>query len=127
MAQPVIPITQALIPLKHSLKQQSKFQKISDEILLNLKEIPELDVKSVELIEHICNLIEHYVKKKYKLDKENLLVYTIKRAITDVTDEDIEFVKKTVQYLLDNARITKVKMSQYVSLYAKKFLRSKLP
>ena len=126
MAQP-IPVTQALIPLKNSLKQQSKFQRISDEIIENLKQIPELDVKSVELIQHICNIIEHLVRKHYKLDKENLLVYTIKRAIPDVTDEDIEFVKKTVQYLLDNSLISKVKLTKYVSLYTKKFFRSKLP
>ena len=103
-------MSEPLVPLKHSLKQANKFQTISDKILLNLKEsIPDIESQklSVELIEYVCNLIELYVKHSYKLNKENLFIFTLKRVV-NLSDDETEFIKKTIQYLHDNKLIKKI-------------------
>ena len=134
MASPVIPASQtvspvvsALIPVKNSLKQQQKFQTISDTIITHIKQLPEPDFKNVELIQYICDLIEFLVRKRYKLDKECLMIFTMKRIFPDISDEDVSFIKQTVQYLIDNKLIKVVKTSEFIGMYAKKFIRSKLP
>jgi len=123
---PISPVVSALIPVKNSLKQQQKFQTISDTIIAHIKQLPEPDLKNVELIKYICDLIEFFVKRKYKIDKESLMIYTIKKLFPEITDEDVSFVKQTVQYLIDNKLIKIVKTSQYIGLYAKNFIRSKI-
>ena len=115
-----------LVPLKNSLKQSIKFQTISDKILTTLKTIPDIDGKklSIELIEYMCNLIEHLVKKHYKLDKANLLLFTLNRAST-LSEAEMIAVKETIQYLHDNKLIKKVPLLSHILQYSKTFFKSK--
>ena len=115
------------VPLKNSLKQANKFQVVSDKILLNLKAIPNIEDHklSVELIEYVCNLIEFYIKKKYKIDKENLLIFTLKRVLA-LSDAEIEVIKQHVHYLIDNKLIKAVTSVQKGLEYAKTFFKSKI-
>jgi len=120
-------MTDQLIPLKHTLKQACKFQIISDKILLNLKSIPDLETHklSIELIEYICNLIEYYTKKKYKIDKQNLFIYTMKRIVT-LSEDDIETIKQAIQYLHDNKLIKVISTVSKVLLFTKNVIKNKI-
>jgi len=119
MAELVIP--------KNSLHQSVKFQEISDKVLARLKTIPEIDSQkhSLELVEFICNLIEALVKKKHKLNKENLLLYTLKRA-TDLNEDDIALIKEAIQYLHENKLIKKISNFSYIGSYIKKAIKSRI-
>ena len=116
-----------LVPLKNSLKQSAKFQTISDKIVENLKVIPELDSHkhSVELVQYVCNLIELYVKGKYKINKENLLIFTLNRLIS-LNEEDTLFIKQTIQYLLDNKLVKKATVLKKGFEFAKGFVKKRI-
>ncbi len=111
-----------LVPLKNSLQQSSKFQQISDLILCRVKDIPNLQEHRLnnELIVLICNLIENLVKKKYNLNKLELLLFTLKRAVELSPDEE-ELVKSAVEFLHVNKLINKIATSAQLKQYVKKF------
>jgi hypothetical protein len=97
---------QTLVPLKHSLKQSFKFQDISSKLLCRLKDIPNVgECKlDVELIKFVCSNIEILCKKKYKIDKLELLLFTMKKLV-DLTAEDEQHIKSVVEFLHTNKLI----------------------
>ena len=120
-------LLEPLVPLKNSLKQSAKFQSISDKIVENLKVIPEIDTHkhSIELVQHVCSLIELYVKHKYKINKENLFIFTLNRLIS-LNEEDTLFIKQTIQYLLDNKLVKKATVSLKLFEFAKEFVKKRI-
>ena len=118
-----------LIPLKHSLKQVSKFQKISDMILCYLNDIPEIDVHktSNELILLIMNLIEHLVRKKLNIDKKLLLISTLSRALKEpLTDEEKLTIESAIEFLHSNKLIKKITNLENIKFFLKEYLCPKL-
>lgn len=117
----------ALIPLKHSLKQNVKFHTVSDKIIEHLKLIPDLETQkiSIELINYICNLIEYLVKHKYKINKENLFIFTLKRVV-ELSDQDEEIIKATIKYLHENKLIKIVSKLSYILEYSKNVIKKQL-
>jgi len=113
-----------LIPLKNGLKQNVKFQSVSDMIEQHLKLIPEIETlkMSIELINYVCNLIEHLIKHKYKINKVNLLIYTLKRCV-EINDEQEDIIKQTITYLHENKLIKKVSRLCQVFVYSKELLK----
>ena len=111
-----------LVPLKNSLQQSSKFQQISDLILCRIKDVPNVEEHKTnnELIVFMCNLIENLVKKKYNLNKLELLVFTLKRAV-ELSPEDESIVKNAVEFLHANKLINKIATSSQLKQYIKKF------
>ena len=111
-----------LVPLKNSLQQSSKFQQISDLILCRVKDIPNLIEHKTnnELIVFVCNLIENLVKKKYNLNKLELLIYTLKRAV-DINADEEQIVKSAVEFLHVNKLIKKISSLTQINQYIKNF------
>lgn len=116
-----------LIPLKNSLKSSVKFSKISDVILERIKDIPDIEAQklSLELISFVCNLIEYHTKHKYKLNKENLLLFTLKRVVS-LSPEEESVIKNCIEYLHTNKLIKSVTKVSYVSQYLKNALKKRL-
>jgi hypothetical protein len=113
-----------LVPLKNSLKQVSKFEEIANQIVEYIKQIPNLvnEKNNVELINLICNCVEYLCKKKYKINKESLLVYALKKALgDDFTPEDEALVKKNIEYLHSNGLIKSVSKLALTSEFFKNF------
>lgn len=115
-----------IIPLKNNLQQSVKFQQISDELYLSIKDIPEIEKLKcdAQLLEFLCTGIEHLCKKKYKLDKLALLKYTLKR-VCELTPEDENLITSIVEYLLANKLIKKVTMLTQSTSFLKSFVISK--
>lgn len=115
-----------LVPLKNSLKQSVKFQSISDAIVERLKQVPDLEAQklSLELISFICNLIEYYSKHKYKINKENLLLFTLKRVVS-LSEEEERVIKDAITYLHTNKLIKSVSKLTYLLEYSKNALKKK--
>lgn len=117
-----------LVPLKHSLKTTVKFNQISDIIVDKLKLIGDIDGQSklsIELINFITNLIEYMVKHKYKINKENLLIFSLKRVVS-LSEEEEEIIKNTIKYLHDNKLIVKVSKLKYLLEYSKNIIKKQL-
>ena len=115
-----------LIPLKNSLKQSAKFQQISDLILERLKVVPDIETQklSLELISFICNLIEYYAKHKYKINKEGLFLFTIKRVV-GLSEEEEKLIKDGIAYLHTNKLIKSVSKLKYLLEYSKTALKKR--
>ena len=124
-----IDIVDKLIPLKFLLKEQNKFLTISQKVMKKLDNIVNIDdlKHNPELINFICNLIEYYVKKKYNINKENMLIYICNKAFKSMSDEDTEKIKDIVKYLHNNKLIVKISNSQYLKEYLKKFFLFQFP
>lgn len=116
----------SLVPLKNSLKASVKFQAISDVIVERIKLIPDLEAQklSLELISFICNMIEYHAKHKYKLNKENLLLFTLKRVVS-LTEEEEKVVKDGINYLHTNKLIKSVSKFTYALEYGKNVLKKR--
>jgi hypothetical protein len=118
-----------LVPLRNSLKQLSKFEQIANQIVEYIKQIPNLsnEKNNIELITLICNCVEFLCKKKYKINKENLLIYALKKALNDeLSPEDEVLVKKTIEYLHSNGLIKTVTKLALTSDFLKSFFSAKL-
>lgn len=116
-----------LVPLRHSLKQSVKFQQISDIILERLKVVPDIEGQklSLELVSFVCNLIEYYAKHKYKINKESLLLFTLKRIVS-LSEEEEKLIKDGISYLHTNKLIKSVSKLGYLLEYGKTALKKRL-
>ena len=116
-----------LIPLRNNLKASVKFQQISDIILERIKTIPDIETQklSMELISFVCNLIEYYTKHKYKINKENLLLFTLKRLVSLSAEEEV-VIKNVIEYLHINKLIKSVGRLNYLIEYGKTALKKRL-
>jgi len=118
-----------LIPIKNTLKQSVRFQQISDLVLEGIKIIPNISEHKInlELIELICNIIETFCKKTYKLDKLNLFFYTLKRIDPSLTSDEEDKIKNDIEYLHNNGIIKAISNSQYSTAYIKNFFLKQSP
>lgn len=113
-----------LVPLRNSLKQLSKFEQIANQIVDYIKQIPNLsnEKNNIELINLICNCVEYLCKKKYKINKENLLIYSLKKALNDdLSPEDEVLIKKNIEYLHSSGLIKTVSKLALTSDFLKGF------
>jgi hypothetical protein len=115
-----------LVPLKHSLKQSAKFQSISNAIVERLKEVPEIEQckLSLELISFVCNLIEYYAKHKYKINKQSLLIFTLKRVVS-LSEEEEKLIRDSIEYLHVNGLIKSVSKVSFAVQYLKNALKKR--
>ena len=114
-----------MVPLKNTLKTTVKFQNISNQIVEKLKLIGDIDGNSklsIELINFICNIIEYLCKKKYHINKENLLIFSLKRVVELSTEEE-DLIKNTIKYLHDNSLIIKVSKLKFLLEYSKNLIK----
>ena len=104
---------------KKDLKRKELTLIISDE----LRKHPNLSTDDMAIINYVCNLIEELVKKKYGIDKFQLLVDIFKTVLNkDITN--LDKLKISVQFLIDNRLIKNVKVKQKVYSYVKNIIIS---
>lgn len=116
------------VPLKNNIKRQIKIKQLIDYIVNELKGL-QLNKLDPALCEHLCNLIENFVKKKYKIDKSDLLIQIYKALFPSnngITDADITQIKLIVQHLLDSKLIQKMPFIKTVANYVLKVAKSKI-
>jgi len=113
-----------LIPLKNTLLQSNKFKTISDQILCYMTEIPDLEEHSTsnELILLIMNLIEYLVKKKLNINKKDLLLQTMSRAIPTLSDADKIIISNAIEFIHANKLITKITRIDSVKNFLKAYI-----
>jgi hypothetical protein len=102
-----------LIPLQNKLKMKKKFVDIVELIINDVKKnIPEFENHKLD-----CELIvEYLVKKKYKVDKKQVVLHVFELLFSDITNDDLEFVSNTIDFLFQHDQIKQVKMISKVAL-----------
>jgi len=84
---------------------------IMDFILKDIQKIPNYQSlkNEVEILLHICNLIENLISKnKQKIDKKKLVIDIMAQVFCCNSDSEREVLEKQIQFLYDNKLITKV-------------------
>jgi hypothetical protein len=84
---------------------------IMDFILKDIQKIPNYQSlkNEVEILLHICNLIENLISKnKQKIDKKKLVLDIMAQVFCCNSDSEKEVLEKQIQFLYDNKLITKV-------------------
>jgi hypothetical protein len=84
---------------------------IMDFILKDIQKIPNYQSlkNEVEILLHICNLIENLISKnKQKIDKKKLVLDIMAQVFHFNSDSEKEGLEKQIQFLYDNKLITKV-------------------
>ncbi len=89
-----------------SAKKQIKINKIAKEMKeiygdLTPQEMQEMRLDP-EIINHICNKVEHEITKKYKTDKKIVVLDIIRKLVTNLSDED----KKIISAIIENLHRT---------------------
>ena len=110
-----------LIKPQNSLNTDLKKTEIKNKIMLVVNKFENIINYKLdpEFINLVANLIEHHVKKKYNIDKKDLLIDIFNKIFPSITDEENAIILKNLQYIFDNRKINKVSISQYITNFLK--------
>lgn len=94
---------------KNSLFRDLKYKQILDEIVKDLKQIPNFHTRRFdsEFILRCCNFIENSIVKKDKIDKLDLLT-DIFVQLFNLNNDEIKMLKSIVVFLSDKKLIKKI-------------------
>lgn len=92
--------------LASDIKRQEIIKKIQDRITeLNLR-LPDYK-NNTEFVLLVLNLVEHLVKKKYKIDKKKLAVHILS-TLLNLNAQEISALETNIEFLHANKMIKKV-------------------
>ena len=107
-----------LIEFKNTVALHIKQNKLVDDVIKKIKEIPNLDELRMdpELTKYICNVIQNTITKQEEkqICKSNLCA-TILISLFNLDDKEINAVSKQIKYLENNHEIKTVKTSKKMS------------
>lgn len=119
-SNPSVPTTDnPLIDVKHSLKQHFDTYGTISKLVAFVKSIPQFQKlkNDIQLTSSICNIIEELIPNNKKvIDKLQLLISVFTEAFRDFgfSPDDIDTLKKHVQYLWNNKMIKAIPLSKKI-------------
>lgn len=119
---------ESLVIPKNDLKQDIKTAEIKNKIIERLMKIENLQVYKLnnEFLVLACNLIEFYVKKKYNIDKSNLLVNIYEALFIDFTEDEKASIRQNIQFIWNNGHIKKISYYKLMFCGIKEWLKKKV-
>ena len=101
---------EAPVLAKHELSQNIKLCEIKNKIVERLEKIENLqDYKlNNEFLVLASNLVEFYVKKKYNIDKMNLVISIYDRIFANLSEDDKTTIRQNIQFIYNNGHIKKI-------------------
>jgi hypothetical protein len=104
-----------LVNFKNTVALHIKQNKLVDDVITKIKEIPNLDELRLdpELTKYICNVIKNTITKEEEkqICKSNLCA-TILINLFNLDDKEVNAVSKQIKYLENNNEIKTVKVSK---------------
>lgn len=97
------------IPVKNHLYKDLKLNDVKNKIIDRIKTFPNYEKykNDVEFLGLVCNMIEHLVIKKDKIDKKNLLL-EIYKNVFPLDENELDNISLNVEYLWNNKKIKKM-------------------
>jgi hypothetical protein len=117
----------AIIPLRNNLLVDYKYTEAKNQIISRLGELHLCDAKyknDNQLLNLVCELIEHLVIKKDKISKKELAI-DIYLAIFGLTDDEKKTLENNINFLWSNSMIKKVSVYKLFRTGIKEFFRKK--
>lgn len=120
MEAPVLP--------KNELAQDIKLAEIKNKIVERLEKIEDLQQYKLnnEFLVLTCNLIEFYVKKKYNIDKMNLVINIYDRIFANLSDDEKATIRQNIQFIWNNGHIKKISYYKLMFCGIKEWLKKKV-
>lgn len=118
MSEPEKQITP--VPQNKSFARNVKKQKIVSYIVAELKKIDSLDHNDVALLLRTCEIIENKCRKKYKLNKFDVLQTVYKQLFPTLKDNEFKRIEDNVNSLLINGQV--IKYSRAYKFFTTKLL-----
>ena len=116
-----------IIPLRNNLLVDYKYTETKNKIIARLNELYLCDAKyknDNQLLNLICELIEHLVIKKDKINKKDLAI-DIYVAIFSLTDDEKKVLENNINFLWSNQMIKKVSIYKLFKTGIKEWFRKK--
>jgi len=102
----------SIVPLKNNILNDFKKNEIKTSIINRLRELnldPTKYKLDAEYLTLICNLVEHLVVKKDKIDKKKLVLDVFNDLFScDITQEEINTIENNIEFIFQNKNIKKV-------------------
>jgi len=117
-----------IISPKHELGQDIKTAEIKNKICDRLNKIENLQIYKLnsEFLVLACNLIEYYVKKKYNIDKSNLLISVYDTIFANLTDDEKATIRQNIQFIWNNGHIKKISVYRLLFTSIKEWVKKKV-
>lgn len=119
---------EALVLPKNELAQDIKLAEIKNKIVDRLNKIENLQQYKLnnEFLVLACNLVEYYVKKKYNIDKMNLVLNIYDSIFSDFTDDEKTAIRQNIQFIWNNGHIKKIAYYKLMFCGIKEWLKKKV-
>ena len=117
----------AIIPLRNNLLVDYKYIETKNQIISRLGELHLCDAKyknDNQLLNLVCELIEHLIVKKDKISKKELAI-DIYLGIFGLTDDEKKTLENNINFLWSNSMIKRVSMYKLFRTGVKEFFRKK--
>ena len=118
----------SLIQAENSLKTSIKFNEIKNIIVERVSKFENLPQYKldIEFLKLVANMIEFSVKKKYGINKKELLIKIYDQAFANVSDDDKDNIKKNIEFIFQNGHIKKVSYYKLFVCGLSEWLKKKL-
>jgi hypothetical protein len=117
-----------LVKTQNSLRCEQKKSKIKNLIIDKVKEFENLETYKLnsEFLTFICNIVENIVKKKYKINKKEIVIEVYDKIFTNITYEEKLQICKNIDFIFDNNLITKIPLFKQIFEYFKTYVKKKI-
>lgn len=118
---------ETLVLPKNDLAQDIKVSEIKNKIIERLMKIENIQTYKLnnEFLVLACNLIEFYVKKKYNIDKSNLLIHIYEALFQDLTDDEKATIRQNIKFIWNNGNIKKIPYYKLFCVGIKEWIKKK--
>ena len=118
----------SLIQAENSLKSSIKFNEIKNIIVDRVSKFENLPQYKldIEFLKLVANMIEFQVKKKYAIDKKDLLIKIYDQAFVNVSDDEKETIKNNIEFIFQNNHIKKLSYYKLFCTSIKEWLKKKI-
>lgn len=116
-----------LIPLRNNLLVDFKYTEAKNQIIARLTELHLCDAKyknDNQLLNLICELVEHLIVKKDKIAKKDLVI-DVYLGLFGLTDDEKKTLENNINFLWSNQMIKKVSMYKLFKTGIKEWFRKK--
>jgi len=116
-----------LIPLRNNLLVDFKYIEAKNQIIARLGELHLCDAKyknDNQLLNLICELVEHLIVKKDKIGKKDLVI-DIYLGLFGLTDDEKKTLENNINFLWSNQMIKKVSMYKLFKTGVKEWFKKK--
>jgi hypothetical protein len=98
-----------IIPVKNHLLKNVKIDEVIGQIRKRVEALPNYAQykNDVEFLLLVCNMLEHLIVKKDKIDKKQLLIEIYKQLFMGITPAELANVEANIEFLWNNKKIKK--------------------